>query len=175
MKGDKEIRNDWMNLEKKSFKEIEIVLQRYDYNMQNMLASFVASICDVDVADMLASTDKMHVSQSRWLYWYAYRYMSHETYERISARTAIDGCRFTKDGIRKGIEKMNELINTENVWMGRWMAIKRMIKLKANPHDYYENDFSNPMPQKYKLLMQIPRELKDKIVIEVKNEKTSKI
>lgn len=172
MKNDNEIKNEWMNLEKKSFREIEAVLRKYDYNSQTMLADFCASICDVDVADMLSPTDDNHVKQARWLYMYALRYMTHDTYERIGRRMTLDGCRFTADGVRKGLERMNELIENDNQWLGRWIMVKRMIKLKENPHDYPLSDNCDPMPQKYKLTLHLPKGVAvDDVEVEVKEKK----
>ena len=75
MKNDNEIKNEWGDLRKKSFKEIEMVLRKYDYDAQTMVASFCASICNVDVADMLSPSDNLYVKQTRWLYMFAIRYM----------------------------------------------------------------------------------------------------
>lgn len=174
MKNDNEIRNEWKDLQKKSFKEIEAVLRKYDYNTQTMLAAFCANICDVDVADMLSPTDNMYITQSRWLYMYALRYMTHDTYDKIASRLALDGCKFTKDGVRKGIEKMAGLIESDDMWLGRWIVIKRMIKLKQNPHDYPLSDNMNPMPEKYKLVLHVPKGMGENIDIDIKESEQFK-
>lgn len=171
MKKEKDYRKEWVNLQECSFKEIELVLRNYDYDSQNMLASFVASICDVDVADMLSASDNAYVSQVRWLYWYALRYMTQDSYQRISERTMLGGCKFTKDGIRKGCEKMNVLIETDDAWLKRWIVIKRMIKFKREPLSYQESDNANPMPKKYKVMVTMPDELKDKIDVVFKEKR----
>lgn len=170
MKTDQEIKREWMDLRSKSFKEIERVLRKYDYDTQDMLASFVASICNVDVADMLSSCDKLHIAQSRWLFWYAMRYVTHETYERIAERTMICGNRFSSRAVGAGITKMNGMIDTNDEWKQRWMVIKRMVKLKEDPMSYYENDFSNPNPQKYKIMLQVPKALKGRVEVSIKEE-----
>lgn len=167
MKNDKEIKEDLKNLRCKSFQEIEYVLRKYDYNAQDMLSSFVASVCDIDIADMLTTGNQPYAAQARWLFWNAYRYMTHETYERISERTILDGCKFTSESVRTGIFKIQQLIEEDDTWKGRWLIIKRMIKLWRNPHDYYDSDNSNPMPMKYKVTMRVPQNIE----VEIKKEK----
>lgn len=169
-KSENEIRKEWLDLRDKSFSEIEYVLRKYDFNAQDMLASFVASICGIDLAEMLSSSEKLHLAQSRWLYWYALRYMTHDTYERISERTMLGGCRFSPRAVGFGITKMGRMIDSEDVWKGRWMVIKRMIKLSQDPMSYYENDFSNPMPEKYKLMLRVPKSIKDKVEVVIQEE-----
>lgn len=171
MKNDNEIKNEWGDLRKKSFKEIEMVLRKYDYDAQTMVASFCASICNVDVADMLSPSDNLYVKQTRWLYMFAIRYMTHETYDAIAKRMMIDGCTITKDGVRKGIERMAELIDNDDTWLGRWVVIKRMIKLKNNPHDYPLSDFTDPMPEKYKVTISVPKGMGKNIEVDVKENK----
>ena len=83
----------------------------------------------------------------------------------------IDGCTITKDGVRKGIERMTELIDSDDTWLGRWVVIKRMIKLKNNPHDYPLNDFTDPMPEKYKVTINVPKGMGKNIEVDIKENK----
>ena len=170
MKDNDTIKQEWEDLHDKSFLEIEAVLRKYDYNALTMLSSFVASICDVDTADLLTSSANVYISQCRALFWYAYRYMTQDPYERISKKTAIEGCRFSPDTVRKACEKITELINADPHWKGRWINVKRFIRLKDDPHSYQMSDNANPFPQKYKLMLHVPKEIKDQIEIEIKEK-----
>lgn len=170
MKSEKDFKDELSCLRRSTFKDIELVLRNYDYVSQDMLAGFVAAICDVDECDMLSSNDNAYVSQVRRFYWFALRYMTHDTYQRISERTALSGCRFTKDGIRKGIEAMGAIIENEPVWTGRWVVTKKMIKLMQDPHSYQINDFSATMPRKYKLTLCVPKEYKENVEVEIKEK-----
>lgn len=170
MKDNEEIRREWEDLQDKSFKEIEAVLRKCDYNAMTMLSSFVASICDVDTADLLSSSANMYISQCRALFWYAYRYMTQDPYERISQKTSIEGCKFSADTVRKACEKMMTLIDVDDVWKGRWINVKRFIRLKDNPHSYPTPDNSKMFPEKYKLMLHVPKEIIDKIEIEIKEK-----
>lgn len=170
MKDNDSIKQEWKDLRNKSFREIEGVLRKYDYNSLTMLSSFVSSICDVETADLLTSSANIYISQCRALFWYAYRYMTQDSYERISNKTAIDGCRFSPDTVRKACEKMADLINVDPQWKGRWINVKRFIRLKEDPLSYQVPDNVSVMPQKYKLMLHVPREIKDQIEIEIKEK-----
>lgn len=168
MKSDNEIKNDWLRLDKKAFREIEKILQNFKYDEQVMVASFIAAICDVDYADLFAENKRQTTTHARWLYWYALRYMTHETYERISVRTYFDGCKFTSQNVGIGISKMMRMIGQEPEWRKRWKLVKHLIDLKEDPNSYHQNDFTNPSPQKYKLSLNVPKEIKNNIEIEIK-------
>lgn len=171
MKTDNEIKNEWLKLERKSFKEIEQILQNFTFNEQVMVGSFVATLCGVDYSDLFVENKRQQNTHARWLYWYAIRYMTGETYERISVRTYFDGCRFSGQNIGIGISKMNKMIGTEYEWKRRWKIIKHFIDLKEDPESYHENDFSNPMSMKYKLSLNVPKGMKKNIEVEVKEDK----
>lgn len=153
-----------------NFAQIETILRNYNYDEQDMLQSFVAWICNVDVADMLSQSMRTELVRARYLYWYALRTMTGETYQTLSERTVFDGFIFSKNGIRQGCELMGELIETENIWKNRWIRVRRLLKLMHDPHDYNLSDNAKPNPQKYKLLLTVPKGMKDNVEIEL-NEK----
>lgn len=144
------------SLREKSFKEIEKILGRYNFDEQDMIASFVASLCDVEVSDMLSVTNNTQIAQARWLYWFALRYYTHDTYQTISERTKLDGHAFAAAGIGMCITKMSNLIEQDDVWKRRWVVTRRMMRLLGDPHDYQLSDFAYNS-QKYKLLLQVPK------------------
>lgn len=152
-----------------SFKQIETILRNFNYDEQDMLQSFVAWICDVDVADMLSQSMKSELVKARYLYWYALRTMTGETYQKISERTVFDGFIFSKTGIRQGCESISEIIETNNIWKNRWIRVRRFIKLLADPHDYNLSEFAYNS-QKYKLMLTVPKGMKENVEIEL-NEK----
>ena len=88
---------------------------------------------------MLTNSSVAYLAQARWLYWYAIRYMTNETYDKIAVRTtAKSGCSFTPNGIGQSINKMAALINSEPIWVKRWTIIKRIIKLRDAPANGFE-------------------------------------
>lgn len=147
MKGENEILSEWEGVEQTVVSEIEHVVSKYDYVCINFLACHIAAMCNVDVADMLSSCDKVYLSQARWLYWYAVRYMTNETYERIAQKTSMERCKFSSESIRVGCQKISMLIETDYIWANRWKLIKHIIKLK------YKKDDEN---KKQKIVVNIP-------------------
>lgn len=123
----------WKETREDSVKAITSVLRHHEYDMQSVLADIVASLCDVDVTDMLSSSNKQYLSQARWLFWYAYRFLTQETYEKIAVRTTVDGHTFRPQSIFIGINNMGRMISAaNNVWYIRWELIKSIIKEDKN-------------------------------------------
>lgn len=168
--NEQKIKSEITNMRNKTFKEIEAILRKFDFNDQNMIASFVASLCGVDVADMLSVTHHANISQARWMYWYAQRYYTHDTYQRISERTMLDGHSFSLECICRDITKIMAIIESDDVWRRRWVVTKRMLKLLNDPMDYQPNDFSYNS-QKYKVMLQVPRGTKENVEVEVVESK----
>lgn len=170
MKSETTIKQEISNMRNKSFKEIEAILRKFDYDSQDMISSFVASLCDVDIADMLSVTHNTQIAQARWLYWYTIRYFTHDTYKTISERTRLDGHSFTPENVGVCISKMSSLIETDDAWKRRWLLTKRMVRLLYDPHDYALSDFAYNS-QRYKLMLQVPKGMKGNIEIEITEEK----
>lgn len=131
MKSDEEIKAGWKRLENKNVEKACEYLRKHESDIEDYIAEIVAALCDVDIREMLSNTCVAYVTQARWLYWYAIRYMTNETYERIALRTqAKSGCVFTPNGIGQAINKMALLVNQEPLWIKRWTIIKHIIKLR---------------------------------------------
>ena len=100
------------------------------------LAEFVASLCSVETERMFSSSNDLDVAQARWLFWYAYRYMTNETYEKIGKLSMpLYGKTFTKVGVASSVNKMYTLIEQKPIWRKRWTIIKRIIKQCENVID----------------------------------------
>lgn len=117
------------NAERIALENACAALRGYENDIQNYLAHIVASLCNVDVKDMLTDCNTLGVSQARWLYWYAYRLMTHNTYNKISEQTSkYYGKRFTQAAVANGITKISQIIEKEPIWEKRWMVVKKIIK-----------------------------------------------
>jgi len=123
--------------------QLSQLLRAYDCDTMNMLAWFVADLCDVDVSDMLSSIDKVTFSQARWLFWYTYRYLTKESFARISERTTFDGHSFAWRSIASGITNMSVMIETDNIWRKRWAITKRFINAKNESDNEFINKTSS--------------------------------
>ena len=131
MKTDEQIKNDWQKLETENIEKACDLLRQHESRIEDYMADIVASLCNVDCAAMLTNSSVAYLAQARWLYWYAIRYMTNETYDKIAMRTtAKSGCKFTPNGIGQSINKMALLAAQEPIWVKRWTIIKHIIKLR---------------------------------------------
>lgn len=131
IKSDEQIKSDWEHLENDNIEKACEYLRRYEGDIEDYVAEIVASLCNVDVDKMLSDTSVAYLAQARWLYWYALRYMTNETYDKIAERTMHKTpYRFTPNGIGQSINKMSAMIVNEPIWTKRWIIIKRIIKLR---------------------------------------------
>lgn len=150
-----------------TLEDIKIALNNEYYDNINIVRVFVANLCGVDSADIISITDAPHIFQARWLYWYALRYMTHDTYERISDITKIDGHRFTLRTVAKGVEQMDNLIEVDSIWRVRWKKTKDFIRELQSG----EEKNVGLITQKHKITISVPNEIKNNIEIEIKTEK----
>jgi hypothetical protein len=136
IKSDEEIKADWERLENNNIAIACEYLRRYERDIEDYIADIVASLCNVDVDKMLTDTSVAYLAQARWLYWYALRYMTNETYDKIAERTTRKSAyHFTPNGIGQSINKMSAMIASETIWTKRWIILKRIIKLRDAQND----------------------------------------
>jgi hypothetical protein len=158
-KSDEQIKSDWNELEWR-IEEALKQLMCYEKDIQSYLLRCVASLCDVDEKRILSNTDVIYIAHARWLYWHAYRYMTNESYEKIAKSTSQDGFTFSTRAVQSGVNKMSMMISNEPLWQKRWTVIKRIIKLRDRREEKVDNTIT----------INIPRELKDKINILIKEK-----
>ena len=124
------------------------------------IADCVAALCGVSKDGMLSNTQTLHYVRARYLYWYACRYMTNESYEKISMMSMRNnGCKHTASAISSGIKKMSSMIEDEPLWNKRWLAIKSVIKEQL--HIEIREDV---------IEIKIPKALKGKVNIITKYE-----
>lgn len=159
-KSEELISAEWKELD--SIGHILELVRSHEYDIYTYLAETVAALCGIDVDKMLAFNSKIYVIQPRWLFWYAYRYMTGETFEKIAEMTKNKGnYYFTPNSICHSINKMSALIESAPLWKKRWTIIKRIIKLRdANVEEQVDNT----------IVIQVPRDIKDKIQISIKEK-----
>lgn len=115
-------------------------LSAYGGRIRLYLADFIASLCNVEKEKMFSTCNNLDVAQARWLFWYAYRYMTNETYEKIGKLSGdLYGKTFTKVGVAASVNKMYELIEQQPIWRKRWLIVKRIIKISNTLIEEQEN------------------------------------
>lgn len=152
---DDEIKRSWTEIDDSIIQNVTTLLKDYNYDLLDNLIYFVSAICEIDPYDMLSVNDKIQISQARWLLWYSWRYMTHESYEKIACRACIEGHRFKTRGVAAGIEKMSKIIEQETIWSKRWAIIKHIIKMWKKKDDAQE---------KSEILLNVPQNVEVKII-----------
>lgn len=103
------------------------LLRGYNQKCNAFLAEIVASVCDISVQDLMCDTKHIQHSHARWLYWYAYRYMTNESYKTIAKKHAPYKV-FTEGGIGISVARMNMMIDQVPIWKKRWLIVKNIIR-----------------------------------------------
>ena len=125
---EEDVRNELSESERIAIKCACDTFRGHGERLRLYLASFVASVCDISDDDMLSSCSA-DALRARWMYFCAYRYMTNETYDRISKTFyELSKIPFTASGVANAISKMYGLIEQQPIWRKRWVIIKRVIK-----------------------------------------------
>lgn len=130
IKSDETIKQEWSELDNADIEQICELLKTHECRIQDYLVDCVASLCNVDKCDMMTNVSTLNILHSRWLFWYAYRYMTNEPFVRIKEITQRYGRTFTEQSISNSVNKMGTMIASETIWTKRWVIIRRIIKLR---------------------------------------------
>ena len=156
-----EIRGDWQALNTYYLEQACKLLAHYEGSIQKYIADAIASLCGIAKNDMFKASDVVYFAHARWLYWYAYRYMTNESYDKISSQSFHGEHKFAQRTIQNGVNKMAMMIEKEPIWKKRWSVIKRIIKLKDNN---VVSDMNNT------IVIHVPKDLKEIVKIEIKEK-----
>ena len=137
--------------------KINAILKEYDYEPLEMLSSHVARLCNVTEEELRGSRDRTYKSQARWLLWYAYRYMTGESYAMIAMRY---GGGFHTRTVASGIVKMTHLIGSDELWRNRWNVLRHVIKSSRT-----QEEDTNII-----ITVQVPKGMGDKVKLEIKEK-----
>lgn len=103
------------------------LIREYNDLSDDLFANVIASICDVSVEDLMTDSGHLRNSHARWFYWFAYRYMTNESYGSIAEKTRKRRL-FTESCVGICVAKMSMMIEQEPMWGKRWVIAKRIIK-----------------------------------------------
>lgn len=113
-------------MEEDTISEICRIVRDYRRLTDEHLQRIVADLCGVSVEGMMGDIRHLHNSQARWLYWYAYRYMTNDSYESIAKNNEYR--KFTHPCVCQSISKMSDFISASTIWTKRWTVLKHIIK-----------------------------------------------
>lgn len=139
MANDEKIKHDWELLDNADIDEVCHLLRLHEHRIQDYLVDIVSATCDVDKFDMMKDTGQLNNIHARWLFWYAYRYMTNDTFVKIATVTERYGKRFTEQSISNSVNKMGNMITQETIWTKRWTIIRHIIKLRDESKSKDEN------------------------------------
>lgn len=131
MKTDEQIKDELKRIDTHVIQSVCNILRQYNKETRDYLADVVAAVCDVTLEDLMTDTKHLHNSHARWFFWYAYRYMTNESYSSIAKRTS-SWRKFTESCVGICVGKMSMMIDNEPIWKKRWVIVKRIIKQSYN-------------------------------------------
>lgn len=129
-----EIKEEILQVEQDSIGKAVELLAKYNGDMRNYLLKITAALCEVSEEDLLKNTSHIEIIQSRWLYWYAYRKMTNDSYESI-ARKSDNGRKFGAACVGQSITKMTRMICNDPIWKKRWDALKQIMGIMLDKVD----------------------------------------
>lgn len=135
-------------------------LRASEISIQDWMLDFVASLCDVNKDEIFAPTDVVYLAHARWLYWFACRYMTGESYDKIAKQDFHGGHPYTARTVQNGVNKMSIMIDNLPLWKKRWVILKQIIKV-------YNEDKSG---ETSKITIVVPKQLND-VKIEIIKER----
>ena len=128
MKTENEIIDDMRSIEEKTIDSACELLSTYGGEMRQYLARIAASLCCVEENEIMANTKNIDIVQARWFFWYAYRYMTNESYESMAQRSKAYR-HFSASCVGASVAKMSMMISKEPIWTKRWTILKRIVKI----------------------------------------------
>ena len=152
---------EWAKIDADVVNAVCGALKKYECDTQTYLANIVASLCDVDVDDMLDKNNTESVAHARWLLWYAYRYMTNGSYAFIAKKSNIYNGKFNPNSVQNAVSKMMSMIDKEYEWRRRWNILKAIIG-ERNAKTCEELSARKTK----NLVIRLPKALKDSVTIE---------
>jgi len=126
-------------------------LNAVDYDYCNSIGDFVASICNVDRADMLSKDRSLNIVNARSLWWYALYFMLRKSYREISLISSMEDIEWTYDSIGHAINRIQNEFKSDSILRNKWDIIKKLIYIDKYP-DSYDTPFSDFIGRKVRII-----------------------
>ena len=146
-----EIMQNIEDIESDNIKSALKLLSEYNGELKMYLANITASLCDIDVSCLFGDTHKIDYNKARWLYWYALRYMTGESFESIGLRNPQR--QFSDTCVSQSVTKMSMMIADDEIWAKRWSILRRIIKMMVKVEEHEKELF----PRKIKVKVTVPK------------------
>lgn len=148
MGSEEQIVKQWKEEDDRYMESIFKQIRARSWRIQENLVNFTASLCGVDAEKMMTDTTDIDYVHAKWLFWYAYKYMTGEPYIAISKMSEEFGKKYTEQSIAYAVKKMGWLVEQRNVWKERWAVLKRIISLRTG---------EQVLPDKVKITVKCPK------------------
>lgn len=156
-----DITDVWNEQEKTLHADIRNIMSKYDQITPQMLAIVISTLCGVSVADMMTEK-RNHRVFARWFLYYAYRYATSASYEKICEMFTYDGNKPSYSSVRNGILSFSQVVETNKYWNDKWSVVRSIIANKG------QCTSENNTLTKHVITITIPKELENTITIKTK-------
>ena len=127
MLNEESVKREVQSIKDRTLNEAIKLLSSYEGDLREYLADIIAALCGVSAETVRNGTSKdVYNAQVRWLYWYAYRYMTNESFFAIAEK---EDHRFGVSTIMQGVWKIGGLIDAKTIWTRRWTEVKKIIQV----------------------------------------------
>ena len=88
-----------------------------------------AKLFDIEVSDMFSNSKKYDIVRAQWLFWYAMRYLTHDTCRKIAEYTnaRFPHCNFSQNTVVYATNNVVQNINSDTIWKKRWFILRGII------------------------------------------------
>lgn len=88
-----------------------------------------AKLFDIEVSDMFSNSKKYDIVRAQWLFWYAVRYLTHDTCRKIAEYTnaRFPNCNFSQNTVVYATNNAAQNISSDAMWKKRWSILRGII------------------------------------------------
>jgi len=110
-------------------------LQKVDYNHCNSVCEFIASLFNVDRADILTCDKHNGLVHARWMYWKTLKFIFLKTHREIAVLSSIEGHFVNAASINIGIKNLEEEMKMDYLLQQKWDIVKKLVYLGKDRKD----------------------------------------
>lgn len=130
-----------------------------DYDYCNSLCEYIASLFNVNRAEILSYDKRKDVTYARWSYWHTLYYSFRKSYREIAVMSSLEGEIKDISTIRKGIESLNYELKANDMLRKKLGMIKQLIYIGEHPNSY-DTPFSDAISKDIHVMITRPKGVK---------------
>lgn len=141
-------------------------MKTVDYDYCNSVCEFIASIFNVNRADILSCDKRSDITHARWAYWHTLYFSFKRTYREIAIISSLEGELKDISTIRKGIDSLQSEINGNSLLKNKISMIKQLIYIGNHP-DSYDTPFSDVVSKDIHVMIKKPKGISIDVIEDV--------